>query len=81
MYNTDESITGFAHSSFKLALGEEAEPVHVDQEHHFKKYDGSFKDIFQGALRHTFTRPSLMLQGIWYEHRLIDDMVAQMIKS
>ncbi|KAF3058310.1 Isocitrate dehydrogenase [NADP], mitochondrial [Daldinia childiae] len=45
-----------------------------------KKYDGKFKDIFQ-ELYDTQYKKEFEAKGIWYEHRLIDDMVAQMIKS
>jgi isocitrate dehydrogenase len=45
-----------------------------------KKYDGRFKDIFQEIYESTYRR-QFEEKGIWYEHRLIDDMVAQMIKS
>jgi len=45
-----------------------------------KKYDGRFKDIFQ-HLYDTKYKPLFEAKKIWYEHRLIDDMVAYMIKS
>ena len=45
-----------------------------------KKYDGHFKDIFQEIYEATY-RKEFEAKGLWYEHRLIDDMVAQMIKS
>ncbi|KAF8878079.1 isocitrate dehydrogenase [Infundibulicybe gibba] len=72
MYNTDESITGFAHSSFKMALTKKMPLViHVNEEHILKKYDGRFKDIFQEIYeaRDLLRAPT------------IDDMVAQAIKS
>ncbi|KAL8421647.1 hypothetical protein RB596_002428 [Gaeumannomyces avenae] len=79
-YNTDESITGFAHSSFKLALTKGL-PLYMSTKNTIlKKYDGRFKDIFQ-ELYDTKYKPEFEAKGIWYEHRLIDDMVAQMIKS
>ncbi|KEY72090.1 hypothetical protein S7711_00106 [Stachybotrys chartarum IBT 7711] len=79
-YNTDESITGFAHSSFKLALTKEL-PLYMSTKNTIlKKYDGRFKDIFQ-HLYDTQYKAEFEAKGIWYEHRLIDDMVAQMIKS
>jgi isocitrate dehydrogenase len=53
-YNTDESISGFAHARFK----------DIFEEIYEKEYKSEFEKL-----------------GIWYEHRLIDDMVAQMIKS
>jgi len=45
-----------------------------------KKYDGRFKDIFQQIYDETY-KTEFEANGIWYEHRLIDDMVAYMIKS
>lgn len=79
-YNTDESITGFAHASFKLAL-DKGLPLYMSTKNTIlKKYDGRFKDIFQD-LYDTQYKKDFEAKGIWYEHRLIDDMVAQMIKS
>lgn len=80
MYNTDESIRGFAHASFKLAI-EKSLPLYLSTKNTIlKKYDGRFKDIFQQLYETTY-KPQFEARGIWYEHRLIDDMVAQMIKS
>ncbi|KAL7926067.1 putative isocitrate dehydrogenase [Trichoderma austrokoningii] len=79
-YNTDESITGFAHASFKLALDKKL-PLYMSTKNTIlKKYDGRFKDIFQ-ELYDAQYKPEFEAKGIWYEHRLIDDMVAQMVKS
>lgn len=79
-YNTDESITGFAHSSFKLAL-DRGLPLYMSTKNTIlKKYDGRFKDIFQEIYDNQY-QAEFEKKGIWYEHRLIDDMVAQMIKS
>ena len=48
MYNTDESITGFAHASFQMALEKEW-PLYLSTKNTImKKYDGRFKDIFAG---------------------------------
>lgn len=80
MYNTDESITGFAHSSFKLALERGLNLFMSTKNTILKKYDGRFKDIFQ-ELYDTTYKTQFEEKGIWYEHRLIDDMVAQMVKS
>ena len=80
MYNTDESIKGFAHSSFKMALHQNL-PLYLSTKNTIlKKYDGRFKDIFQ-EIFDTSYKSQFDQQGLWYEHRLIDDMVAQMIKS
>ncbi|KAI9739718.1 MAG: Isocitrate dehydrogenase [NADP], mitochondrial precursor (Oxalosuccinate decarboxylase) [Cirrosporium novae-zelandiae] len=79
-YNTDESITGFAHASFKIALSKEM-PMYMSTKNTIlKKYDGRFMDIFQEIYDTTYKK-EFDAKGIWYEHRLIDDMVAQMIKS
>lgn len=80
MYNTDESITGFAHSSFKMAIQKKM-PLYMSTKNTIlKKYDGRFKDIFQEIYEKEYAAEFKKL-NIWYEHRLIDDMVAQAIKS
>lgn len=80
MYNTDESIIGFAHSSFKMALSKNL-PLYLSTKNTIlKKYDGRFKDIFQEIYEAEY-RTQFEAKDLWYEHRLIDDMVAQMIKS
>ena len=79
-FNTDESITGFAHASFKLAIAKGL-PLYMSTKNTIlKKYDGRFKDIFEDLYQSTYKK-DFEAKGIWYEHRLIDDMVAQMIKS
>ena len=79
-YNTDESISGFAHSSFKTAILK-ALPMYMSTKNTIlKKYDGRFKDIFEEIYESHYKKDFERL-GIWYEHRLIDDMVAQMLKS
>lgn len=79
-YNTDESIEGFAHASFKLALSKSL-PLYLSTKNTIlKKYDGRFKDIFQTIYDTTY-KAEFEAKKIWYEHRLIDDMVAQMMKS
>lgn len=80
MYNTDESITGFAHSSFKMALSKKMPLFMSTKNTILKKYDGRFKDIFQ-EVYDTQYKAEFEKLGIYYEHRLIDDMVAQAIKS
>lgn len=80
MYNTDESIKGFAHSSFKFAL-QRGYPLYMTTKNTIlKKYDGKFKDIFEEIYQSTY-RKQFEESKIWYEHRLIDDMVAYMMKS
>ncbi|KAF9525261.1 isocitrate dehydrogenase [Crepidotus variabilis] len=80
MYNTDDSITGFAHSSFKMAIAKKMPLFMSTKNTILKKYDGRFKDIFQEIYESTYKSQFESL-GIYYEHRLIDDMVAQAVKS
>nr|CAG4718467.1 unnamed protein product [Naegleria fowleri] len=80
MYNTDESIRDFAYSCFNLAVDKKW-PLYLSTKNTIlKAYDGRFKDIFQEIYEKEFKAKFTEL-GIWYEHRLIDDMVAQTLKS
>uniref|UniRef100_A0A672HTX5 Isocitrate dehydrogenase [NADP] n=1 Tax=Salarias fasciatus TaxID=181472 RepID=A0A672HTX5_SALFA len=80
MYNTDESITGFAHSCFQYAIGKKW-PLYMSTKNTIlKAYDGRFKDIFEDIFQKHY-KPEFDKLKIWYEHRLIDDMVAQVLKS
>jgi isocitrate dehydrogenase len=80
MYNTDESIESFAKASLQYGLLRKY-PVYLSTKNTIlKKYDGRFKDIFQ-RIYDTDFKKEFEAQGITYEHRLIDDMVAYMIKS
>jgi len=79
MYNTDESIYGFAQSSFQVAL-EKKWPLYLSTKNTIlKAYDGRFKDIFQEVYEKEF-EAKFKESGITYEHRLIDDMVASAMK-
>lgn len=79
MYNTDESIYGFARSSFQVAL-EKKWPLYMSTKNTIlKAYDGRFKDIFQEVYETEFI-DKFKAAGITYEHRLIDDMVASVLK-
>ncbi|MBX2988289.1 MAG: isocitrate dehydrogenase (NADP(+)) [Bdellovibrionaceae bacterium] len=79
MYNTDESIRGFAHSCFNMAL-EKKWPLYFSTKNTIlKKYDGRFKDIFEEIYNKEF-KTKFEAAGITYEHRLIDDMVAAALK-
>lgn len=79
MYNTDESIRGFAQSCFNLALTKKW-PLYLSTKNTIlKKYDGRFKDIFQEIYERDF-KSKFEAAGIVYEHRLIDDMVASALK-
>ncbi|XP_018006637.1 isocitrate dehydrogenase [NADP] cytoplasmic [Hyalella azteca] len=80
MFNTDESIRDFAHSSFKFALDRKL-PLYMSTKNTIlKKYDGRFKDIFEEIYKSDY-KEKYEAAGVWYEHRLIDDMVAQAMKS
>ncbi|KAJ6665357.1 hypothetical protein lerEdw1_004406 [Lerista edwardsae] len=80
MYNLDESIKDFAHSSFQMALSK-GWPLYMSTKNTIlKKYDGRFKDIFQEIYEKEY-KSQFEAKNIWYEHRLIDDMVAQALKS
>jgi isocitrate dehydrogenase len=79
MYNTDESIYGFARSCFNQALSK-GWPLYLSTKNTIlKKYDGRFKDIFQEVYETEF-KTTMDAAGIIYEHRLIDDMVASALK-
>ena len=79
MYNTDESIRGFAHSCFNMALSKKW-PLYLSTKNTIlKKYDGRFKDIFQEIYDNEY-KSQFQKEGITYEHRLIDDMVAAALK-
>ena len=80
MYNIDPSIEDFAHASLAYGLQHEL-PVYMTTKNTIlKAYDGQFKDIFERIYEAEF-KADFEAAGIWYEHRLIDDMVAQNIKQ
>ena len=79
MYNVDESIKGFARACFTYGLKLEW-PVYLStKDTILKKYDGRFKDIFQGIYDLEF-KEMFKTKNITYEHRLIDDLVASAMK-
>ena len=79
MYNLDASIRGFARSCMNYALNL-GWPVYLSTKNTIlKKYDGRFKDIFQEVYEKEFAE-KFVAAGITYEHRLIDDMVAAVLK-
>jgi isocitrate dehydrogenase len=79
MYNTDESIYGFARSCFNQALVKKW-PLYLSTKNTIlKAYDGRFKDIFEEVYQNEF-KTQFEETGITYEHRLIDDMVASALK-
>ena len=79
MYNLDDSIRDFARASFRYGLARQY-PVYLSTKNTIlKKYDGRFKDIFQEIFDAEF-KADFTAQGLTYEHRLIDDMVAAALK-
>ncbi|WEZ83334.1 NADP-dependent isocitrate dehydrogenase [Rhizobium sp. 32-5/1] len=79
MYNLDESITDFARASLNYGL-QRGVPVYLSTKNTILKvYDGRFKDIFQQVFDAEFA-DKFKEAKIWYEHRLIDDMVASALK-
>ena len=79
MYNLDESIRDFARASFNYGLMR-GYPVYLSTKNTIlKKYDGRFKDLFEEVFAAEFA-DQFKAQGLTYEHRLIDDMVACAMK-
>ncbi|MGV8877986.1 MAG: NADP-dependent isocitrate dehydrogenase [Sphingobacteriaceae bacterium] len=79
MYNTDESIRGFARACFNQALLKQW-PLYLSTKNTIlKKYDGRFKDIFEEIYQQEF-KAEFDANQLTYEHRLIDDMVASALK-
>jgi isocitrate dehydrogenase len=79
MYNFDDSIRDFARASMRYGL-ERGWPVYLSTKNTIlKAYDGRFKDIFEEVFAEEFAG-EFKAKGISYEHRLIDDMVAQVLK-
>ena len=79
MYNLDDSIRDFARASLNYGL-QRGYPVYLSTKNTILKvYDGRFKDIFQEIYEAEF-EAAFKEKKIWYEHRLIDDMVAANLK-
>ena len=79
MYNMDESIRDFARASLTYGLNRNF-PVYLSTKNTIlKAYDGRFKDIFEEIFQAEF-KTAFDAAGIWYEHRLIDDMVAMSLR-
>jgi isocitrate dehydrogenase len=79
MYNLDDSIRDFARASLNYGLARKY-PVYLSTKNTIlKAYDGRFKDIFQEIYEAEF-KAKFESAGIWYEHRLIDDMVAMSLR-
>ena len=79
MYNLDDSIRDFARASLRYGL-ERGLPVYMSTKNTIlKTYDGRFKDLFEEIYDAEF-KQEFEAQGLTYEHRLIDDMVAAALK-
>ena len=79
MYNFDDSIRDFARASFRYGL-DRGYPVYLSTKNTIlKAYDGRFKDLFAEVFESEF-KSEFEAAGLTYEHRLIDDMVAQALK-
>ncbi|MCZ6472356.1 MAG: NADP-dependent isocitrate dehydrogenase, partial [SAR324 cluster bacterium] len=79
MFNTDQSITDFARSCFQYALDLKF-PLYLSTKNTILKiYDGRFRDIFAQMFESEY-KARFDEAGLTYEHRLIDDMVAQVLK-
>jgi isocitrate dehydrogenase len=80
MYNFDDSIRDFARATMRYALNR-GYPLYLSTKNTIlKAYDGRFKDIFAEIFESEF-KSEFEAAGITYDHRLIDDMVAQVIKG
>lgn len=80
MFNTEESVRGFAQSCFEYAL-QKKWPLYLSTKNTILKvYDGMFMRIFAEIYEAQY-KAKYEAAKIWYEHRLIDDMVAQTLKS
>jgi isocitrate dehydrogenase len=79
MYNFDDSIRDFARATMRYALDRRL-PLYLSTKNTIlKAYDGRFKDLFQEIFESEF-KADFEAAGVTYEHRLIDDMVAQALK-
>ena len=80
MYNFDDSIRDFARATMRYAL-DRGLPLYLSTKNTIlKAYDGRFKDLFEEIFESEF-KAEFEAAGITYEHRLIDDMVAQVLKG
>ena len=80
MYNFDDSIRDFARATMRYALNR-SYPLYLSTKNTIlKAYDGRFKDLFEEIFESEF-KSEFEAAGITYDHRLIDDMVAQVIKG
>lgn len=80
MYNTDASINEFARACFEFALARRLPLYLTTKNTILKKYDGAFLNTFAKIYEQDYSA-KYKQAGIFYEHRLIDDMVASALKS
>jgi len=79
MYNLDDSIRDFARASMNYALGR-GYPLYLSTKNTIlKQYDGRFIELFKQVFEDEF-KDRFAEKKLWYEHRLIDDMVASSLK-
>lgn len=79
-HNLDDSIESFAHSCFKYALDTKQDLWFATKDTISKKYDHTFKDIFQEIFDAEY-KEQFDAAGIEYFYTLIDDAVARVMKS
>ena len=80
MFNTHKSVAAFARACFEYALNRNF-PLQMSSKNTIlKKYDGLFVDTFEQIYQEEYLE-AFKAKGLWYEHRLIDDIVAQVIKG
>ena len=79
-HNLDDSIESFAHSCFKYALDTKQDLWFATKDTISKKYDHTFKDIFQEIYENEYQEKFKEL-GIEYFYTLIDDAVARVMKA
>ena len=80
MHNLNRSIESFAHCCFKYALDTKQDLWFASKDTISKKYDHTFKDIFQEIFDRDY-KAAFEKAGITYFYTLIDDAVARVIKS
>ena len=80
MYNTNASISSFAHACFEYALSTKQDLWFAAKDTISKKYDGEFRDVFQKVYDEEY-KEKFEAKGITYFYTLIDDAVARVMKS
>lgn len=80
MHNTEQSIASFARACFNYALDTKQELWFATKDTISKKYDHTFKDIFQEIFEKEY-KDAFEKAGITYFYTLIDDAVARVMKA